>query len=83
MAGYLFQGQRKALSGSRLLVRNFYGALRIADTLDEGIPVRQFSHGTIDHGEQILDILRRRWPTTHYGPNSGVGLTDCAEVRAG
>jgi SAM-dependent methyltransferase len=75
MAGYLFQGERKATQGSRLLVRNFYGALRIADTLDDGIPVRQLSHGTIDHGEQILDILRRRWPTTYYGPNSGVGLS--------
>jgi hypothetical protein len=75
MAGYLVQGQRKATQGSRLLVRNFYGALRIADTLDEGIPVRQLTHGTIDHGEQILDPLRHRWPTTYYGPNSGVGLT--------
>ena len=56
-----------------MLVRNFYGALRIADIFDEGIPVRQLSHGTIDHGEQILDPLRRRWPTTYYGPNSGVG----------
>lgn len=75
MAGYLLQGERKSTEGARLLVRNFYGALKIADTIDEGIPVRQLSHGTIDHGEQILDILRRRWPTTYYGPNSGVGLT--------
>jgi SAM-dependent methyltransferase len=75
MAGYLVQGQRKATEGSRLLVRNFYGALKIADTTDDGIPVRQLSHGTIDHGEQIQDPLRKRWPTTYYGPNSGVGLT--------
>ncbi len=69
------RGERTATRGARLLVRNFYGALRVADILDEGIPVRQLSHGTINHGEQILDILRRRWPTTYYGPNSGVGLT--------
>jgi SAM-dependent methyltransferase len=75
MAGYLVQGQRKTTEGARLLVRNFYGALKIADTIDDGIPVRQLTHGTIDHGEQILDVLRRRWPTTYYGPNSGVGLT--------
>ncbi len=75
MAGYLVKGQRASTQGSRLLVRNFYGALRIADIFDEGIPVRQLSHGTINHGEQILDPLRRRWPTTYYGPNSGVGLT--------
>jgi SAM-dependent methyltransferase len=75
MAFYLFQGVRKSTQGARLLVRNFYGALKVADTLEEGIPVRQLSHGTIDHGEQILDPLRRRWPTTYYGPNSGIGLT--------
>ena len=75
MTIYLASGQRTATQGSRLLVRNFYGALRVADILDEGIPVRQLSHGTINHGEQILDILRHRWPTTYYGANSGVGLT--------
>ena len=75
MAGYLLQSEFKAKQGSRLLVRNFYGALRVVDTVDDGIPVRQLSHGTIDHGEQIQDPLRRRWPTTYYGPNSGVGLT--------
>ena len=75
MAGYLGRGQFNAVKGARLLVRNFYGALRIADIFDEGIPVRQLSHGTINHGEQILDPLRRRWATTYYGTNSGVGLT--------
>ena len=75
MAGYLIQGQRANVKDSRLLVRNFYGALKIADTIDDGIPVRQLSHGTIDHGEQIQDPLRKRWATTYYGTNSGVGLT--------
>jgi SAM-dependent methyltransferase len=75
MAGYLFKSQRSATGGSRLMVRNFYGSLRVSDILEEGIPVRQLSHGTIDHGEQIMDILRHRWPTTYYGPNSGVGLS--------
>ena len=75
MAGYLVRGQINGVRGARLLVRNFYGALRVSDIFDEGIPVRQLSHGTINHGEQILDPLRSRWPTTYYGPNSGVGLT--------
>ncbi len=75
MAGYLARGQFNNVKGARLLVRNFYGALRVADIYDEGIPVRQLSHGTINHGEQIIDPLRGRWPTTYYGPNSGVGLT--------
>ena len=78
----------QSTSGTRLLVRNFYGALKVADTTDEGIPVRQLSHGTIDHGEQILDTLRARWPTTYYGPNSGVGLAikklqDSGPIRYG
>lgn len=75
MSGYLIRGQKNSTRGARLLVRNFYGALRVADILEDGIPVRQLSHGTIDHGEQISDVLRRRWPTTYYGRNSGVGLS--------
>jgi hypothetical protein len=75
MAGYLVRGQINNVKGSRLLARNFYGALKVADIYDEGIPVRQLAHGTINHGEQILDPLRKRWPTTYYGPDSGVGLS--------
>ena len=75
MAGYLYRAQQTLTGGARLLVRDFYGALRVADIIESGIPVRQLSHGTIDHGEQIQDPLRNRWPTTYYGPNSGVGLS--------
>jgi SAM-dependent methyltransferase len=31
-------------------------------------------HGTIEHGSQFLAADRRDWPTTYYGPLSGVGL---------
>src|SRR5204862_5790387 len=32
------------------------------------------THGTINHGEQFLNPMRRRLPTTYYGPNTGVGI---------
>lgn len=67
---------RKDESGYRVMVRNFYGGLRISDSGDasSGDQVRKLVHGTINHGEQLLDPARRRWPTTYYGTNSGVGL---------
>ena len=62
--------------GARVLVRNFYGALKVEDS---GPPsdldaVRSLTHGTINHGNQFLNPARRRWPTTYYGPNTGVGI---------
>jgi len=60
----------------RLLVRNFYGELKVEDPDDPKAmdAVRKLVHGTINHGEQFLDPRRRDTPTTYYSPNSGVGL---------
>jgi len=62
-------------SDARRLLRNFYGALitfdvRRADPADN---VRLLSHGSIKHGEQFVDPLRRSEPTTYYGATSGIG----------
>jgi hypothetical protein len=62
--------------GARLMVRNFYGALKVKDSgpatdLDA---TRSLTHGTINHGEQFLNITRRHQPTTYYGRNTGIGL---------
>jgi SAM-dependent methyltransferase len=67
---------RNSVRGSRVLVRNFYGALRVRDNgpatqLDA---TRTLTHGTINHGEQFLNPARRDLPTTYYGPDTGVGL---------
>jgi SAM-dependent methyltransferase len=67
---------RNSVRGSRELVRNFYGALKVRDNgpatqLDA---TRTLTHGTINHGEQFLNPARRDLPTTYYGPNTGVGL---------
>jgi SAM-dependent methyltransferase len=68
---------RDSVRGTRVLVRNFYGALKVRDSgpatqLDA---TRTLTHGTINHGEQFLNPARRDLPTTYYGPNTGVGLT--------
>ena len=62
-------------SDARQLLRNFYGALITFDVrrTDPADNVRLLSHGSIKHGEQFLDPLRRREPTTYYGATSGIG----------
>ncbi len=62
--------------GSRLIVRNFYGGLRVKDSgpavaLDT---VRTLIHGTINHGEEYLDPSKRDIPITYYGGETGVAL---------
>ncbi|HTT63083.1 MAG TPA: fused MFS/spermidine synthase [Bryobacteraceae bacterium] len=60
---------------ARVMVRNFYGGLRVLDQVAEQSddPVRRLMHGTITHGEQYLNPAFQNRPTTYYGPNSGVG----------
>ncbi len=80
---------------SRLIVRNFYGVLRV---IDLGRPLRppvgsailivqrarrKLMDGPITHGTQFLAINLRRQPTTYYGPPSGVGLVLRQLGRAG
>jgi hypothetical protein len=76
LVGYVGHEIRQLTSGYRLAVRNFYGALKVRDN---GIPdsltaTRTLTHGTINHGEEFLNPIRRNWPTTYYGPNTGIGL---------
>jgi len=54
--------------------RNFYGILRISQKSDINGPLRQLMHGRIKHGFQYLTVGKRTWPTTYYGPHSGLGL---------
>ena len=68
---------RAIADGSRVMVRNFYGALRVQDSTqgtDRETWTRTLIHGTINHGLQFLSDNRYLLPTTYYGPNSGVGL---------
>ena len=44
------------------------------ETLGDADATRTLVHGTITHGLQFLAPDRRRFPTTYYGRQSGVGL---------
>jgi hypothetical protein len=62
--------------GSMLTVRNFYGSLRVTQTVSPitQSPMRTLMHGAIQHGTQIFDPGFSHIPTTYYGTDSGIGL---------
>jgi SAM-dependent methyltransferase len=69
-------------ANSLVLMRNFYGALRVKQS--PGIGPRQqrsLYHGSVRHGAQFIQLPMRLQPTTYYGVNSGVGiaLRSCCE----
>lgn len=77
IAGFLARDTFNNVRNSRVLARNFYGALRVYD--DDGGggsmgPVRTLRHGTIDHGEEFLLPQYENFPTTYYARKSGIGL---------
>jgi hypothetical protein len=53
---------------ARVLIRSFYGGLRIVDTGGR----RTMVHGVISHGAQFLAVDRGRMATTYYAPGTGV-----------
>ena len=57
-------------------MRNFYGSLKVKDSgpRSDLEATRSLTHGTINHGEQYLNPIRRDLPTTYYGPNTGIGV---------
>ena len=55
-------------------VRNFYGILRVRESIDSNGALRMLTHGTIRHGFQYLRGAKSAWPTTYYGPHSGAGI---------
>lgn len=85
LAGYVGWQIRQMVSGSRLLVRNFYGGLKVRDSGAAGSleETRTLTHGTINHGEEYLNIARRHLPTTYYGPNTGIGIAIREKQKAG
>jgi SAM-dependent methyltransferase len=60
---------------SLLLVRNFYGSLRVVQSPHAGPEqTRTLFHGTIQHGAEFLWADRQRRPLTYYGRDSGIGI---------
>ncbi len=62
-----------------VLERDFYGSLRVVESGGK----RTLYHGTVMHGSQFLSPKLRDWPTTYYGPPSGIGLAlrNCAAPK--
>jgi hypothetical protein len=54
--------------------RNFYGVLTLEKCNDGDMSDLTLSHGRILHGFQYQNVVMRTWPTTYYGPWSGVGI---------
>jgi hypothetical protein len=70
-------------SGTRIAMRNFYGALRVVDKqTSDGSLSRVMVHGTIAHGTQFQDAARSRQATTYYTPGTGAWFA-LAELRRG
>jgi SAM-dependent methyltransferase len=76
---------RDSVRVSRVLVRNFYGALKVRDNgpATQFDATRTLTNGTINHGEQFLNPARRDLPTTYYGPDTGVGLAIREKGKSG
>ena len=85
MGVYMGQNIRLQAMDSRVMVRNFYGALRVRDNGSESdlATVRTLTNGTINHGEEYVNVAKRRMPTTYYGPNTGVGIAIREEQKKG
>jgi len=54
--------------------RNFYGILTVLADSQSGNELRVLKNGRVLHGSQFTSAALRRFPTSYYGPHSGVGL---------
>jgi hypothetical protein len=59
--------------GTRIVVRNFYGSLKVVDDGAVETASRSLINGRILHGVQWMAPDRCRWATTYYAPESGIG----------
>jgi len=62
------------ISDARVMLRNFYSAIRTRDAADP-VPFRSLVHGGIMHGGQLLDPDKRLLASSYFGPDSGYGRT--------
>jgi spermidine synthase len=60
--------------GAVASARNFYGILRVVERVDSNGPFRELQHGRIRHGFEYLQAARKDWPTSYYGPHSGIAM---------
>ena len=78
IAGLLVWQKVEVASDSVVMKRNFYGTVRVQESGAGESAQRMLLHGTINHGKQFIAPGRLAWPTTYYGPDSGVALAIAA-----
>lgn len=71
LAAYRMAAVRDA---SRVLARNFYGSVRVYEREAGTFRVRAMIHGATNHGEQFLDPVLGKTPTTYFSHSSGIGM---------
>jgi SAM-dependent methyltransferase len=73
---FLFHVTRLHDRRAQVMVRNFYGVLRVNNVAPGAVrpAMRQLLNGTIVHGAQILDAARHSLATTYFGEQSGAGV---------
>ena len=57
-----------------VMMRSFYGSLRVVESKKSAAATRMLYHGIVQHGAQYLDPARRDEPTMYFVPESGAGL---------
>jgi hypothetical protein len=62
------------MQGALASARNFYGILRVTERRDQNGPYRELQHGRTRHGMEYLGASKSDWPTSYYGPHSGVAM---------
>jgi hypothetical protein len=75
MAFVLVRNVRSYEKSSIVMVRSFYGGLRVKEFrnwLKE--PYRELYNGKIEHGAQFVNRPQSLQPTTYYSSDSGIGL---------
>lgn len=72
-------------SGALYAKRNFYGVIRVHETIPEGSLEKAYmmSHGITVHGLQFMSPELRLVPTTYYVAESGAGLAILNHPRYG
>ncbi len=60
--------------GAVASARNFYGILRVMERFDDNGRFRELQHGRTRHGIEYLAPAQRDWPTSYYGPHSGIAM---------
>src|SRR5579872_4029758 len=83
LIGYMARSQYQENKGYHLMERNFYGVLHVRDDKMDNYTERILLHGTINHGEEVLDDRFRYTPSSYYGIYSGVGRAIRAEQARG